>query len=214
MIKISTLEKNFSKILNELIDEKKLTDTTVAKKASIDRGRLGDYKKGTARPSLETCIKLANHFNVSISYLLGETKIRKADNIVIGERLGIDDQAIQNIESIKRFNQTFANRYNDIFSDIFTNVDLYKNVVNGIDEMLQYKFDKINSPTIPKEKLNLEHYTELLACQKFLERYHIYNEKKLFDHDILNFGKERLLQEINELELKLRIAKNRLKAYK
>ena len=43
MIKISTLEKNFSKILNELIDEKDLTDTTVAKKASIDRGRLGDY---------------------------------------------------------------------------------------------------------------------------------------------------------------------------
>ena len=208
MSDISTIKKNFKKRFKELLFEKgfddKTSDTALENKLKIHRTTIGKYRQGNALPNLETCIKLANYFDVSISYLLGKTEVRKADNIVIGERLGIDDQAIQNIESIKRFNQTFNNRYNDIFSDIFTNVDLYKNVVNGIDEMLQYKFDKINSPTIPKEKLNLEHYTELLACQKFLERYHIYNEKKLFDHDILNFGKERLLQEINELELKLR----------
>lgn len=213
MIKISTLEKNFSKILNELMDEKDLTDTTVAKKASIDRGRLGDYKKGTARPSLETCIKLANYFDVSISYLLGETEVRKADNITIGERLGIDDQAIQNIESIKRFNQTFANRYNDIFSDIFTNVDLYKNVINGIDEMSQYKLDKAKNSNTPKEKLKLEHYTELLACQKFLEVYHIYNAKKLFAQGLVNLSKENLLKIQNELEIQHKKVTNQLKAY-
>ena len=218
MRNISTIKKNFKNILKKLLAEKgyddNTSDTALEKELKIHRTTIGNYRNKDTVPNLKSCIKLAKYFDVSISYLLGETELRKADNIVIGEKLGIDDQAIQNIESIKRFNQTFNNRYNDIFSDIFTNVDLYKNVVNGIDEMLQYKFDKINSPTIPKEKLNLEHYTELLACQKFLERYHIYNEKKLFDHDILNFGKERLLQEINELELKLRIAKNRLKAYK
>lgn len=214
MIRSSTNKEIFGKVLDELMQEKDLTNTALSEKVKIDRTTIGKYRNGDTFPEVDNCIKLANYFDVSISYLLGETKVRKADNIVIGERLGIDDQAIQNIESIKIFNQKFDNnQYNDIFSDIFTNIDLYKNVVNGINEILQYRLDKIESSTTEKEKLKLEHYTELLACQKFLELYHEYNAKKLFNQGILNFDKAHLLQEKNELELKLKKINNRLKAY-
>ena len=71
---------NFSQRLKELRKQRKITQETLAKIIGVERSSIGKYESSTTIPSNETLIKIANYFNVSTDYLLGnekELKIKK-----------------------------------------------------------------------------------------------------------------------------------------
>ncbi|WP_324825117.1 helix-turn-helix transcriptional regulator [Sinanaerobacter sp. ZZT-01] len=48
-----------------------------AEKLGVSRGLIGNYEQGTRKPDHEMLCLIANFFNVSVDYLLGQTNIKK-----------------------------------------------------------------------------------------------------------------------------------------
>lgn len=65
-------QKNFQKLLNNPREKVKLSKAT-----TISSGNISDWKSGRSKPALESLIKIANHFDCSVDYLLGLTDVEK-----------------------------------------------------------------------------------------------------------------------------------------
>ena len=59
--------------IKELRTEKELSLRDLSKVLDISYSSLGKYERGEQQPSFETLSKIANYFNVSIDYLLGNS---------------------------------------------------------------------------------------------------------------------------------------------
>ena len=66
-----TCLKIFCERLKELRKAEKLTQRDMAEKLNIVQPSYIRYENGTAEPSQETLIKIAEIFDVSVDYLLG-----------------------------------------------------------------------------------------------------------------------------------------------
>ncbi len=69
---------NLSKLpirLKELMQEKELNAAKLAKDLKIEQSVISKFLKGQRLPSLATLVKLADYFNCTTDYLLGETDI-------------------------------------------------------------------------------------------------------------------------------------------
>lgn len=60
-------------IIKRLREQHDISQKELADIIGITKQSLSVFEKGTSAPSLETLIKIANHFNVSTDYLLGRT---------------------------------------------------------------------------------------------------------------------------------------------
>jgi transcriptional regulator with XRE-family HTH domain len=68
--------------LKQLRNEKNLTQKELAKYIGTTRATLASWETGRREPDFETTSKIADYFNVSVDYLLGQTDIRNpADEI-------------------------------------------------------------------------------------------------------------------------------------
>lgn len=94
--------KKTGKIIEELKDEKKINQQTLAKNIGVGKGTISSWISGRNIPSDYYMQELSKFFGVSTSYLKGETESKKADNEEIGNRLGIDDIAIKRLEELKK----------------------------------------------------------------------------------------------------------------
>lgn len=59
------------KNIKQLREQKGVTQTELAKQMGVVRSTICQYEKGVHEPDLETLIKLADYFGVSVDYLLG-----------------------------------------------------------------------------------------------------------------------------------------------
>lgn len=67
------------KIIEELCVEKGVSINEMCKGSNVRAGIITDYKMNrTKRLSTQTLAKIANYFDVSVDYLLGNTDIKKA----------------------------------------------------------------------------------------------------------------------------------------
>lgn len=215
----------FIKRLNELIEEKGINNVSNAsKEAGLDKETLGKYSVGNI-PAVEIVLKISKYFNVSSSYLLGETDTRIADNIEVIKRFGIDDETISRLEKIKNINDE-NEQYADMLREIFINPLLYRSVVNKIDMLLKYYLDSEYKKEINKElksektflnpkKIRFDSYIELGIMQKFLEVYSEYVEAKMIEKRAFKeISQKRLEEDIKKLKKELKIKENLLKKYK
>ena len=105
---------NFSEKLKKLRKSKKITQEELAKIINVERSSIGKYESSTTIPSNETLIKIANYFNVSTDYLLGnekETKkARKGKKISVYGNVaaGIPISAIQDIVDYEEIDEELA----------------------------------------------------------------------------------------------------------
>lgn len=60
----------FGDRLRELRKEKKLTQTEISKLMNISQITYSQYERNTRKPDMETLIKLADLFRVSLDYLM------------------------------------------------------------------------------------------------------------------------------------------------
>ena len=82
--------------LRELRKKNNLTQSNVATLLGISEAAYGYYEQGRNEPSLNNIKKLANKYNVSISYLIGES-----DETTINQ---IDNSSFFDIEKWKKLN--------------------------------------------------------------------------------------------------------------
>ncbi|MGF7496658.1 helix-turn-helix domain-containing protein [Lactococcus lactis] len=84
---------NLSERLKELRTEKKLTQKQIALKLNVAYQVYQRWEKGERQPKKESIENLANVFNVSVGYLLGETNIKSGSEIdEIMEKLKVPRQ--------------------------------------------------------------------------------------------------------------------------
>ena len=72
---------------NKKLTLKQLSKELAKKKFKISADALGKYERGEREPKLETWLKLANFFNVSVAYLMGlnNSPNNNFDNIFLKE---------------------------------------------------------------------------------------------------------------------------------
>lgn len=66
-------------IIASLRKEKGLSQTDLATKSGVSREMIGKYERGEAVPSIEAAKKIADAFEVSLDYLVGEGVNSKFD---------------------------------------------------------------------------------------------------------------------------------------
>lgn len=216
-------KKIFARRLNNLIEEKKITNVSNASaEVGLDKETLGKYLVGETFPG-EIILKLAKYFNVSTSYLLGETDIRNADNKEIANRFGIDENTIMKLEEIKKINDEYKNKYDDVLKEIFLDPSLYKHVLDNLEIMLKYYLDddykqeineklRIGKKIFNYKKMEINDYIEISLIEKFLQAYNEYVEIKMMQEGALGrINCKRLEDEIKLLEKKIRSRKHILK---
>jgi transcriptional regulator with XRE-family HTH domain len=65
---------NTGKIITELRKSKDWSQTDLASKSSVSREMIGKYERGEAVPSIEAAKKIADAFDVSLDYLVGNSE--------------------------------------------------------------------------------------------------------------------------------------------
>lgn len=64
---------NTGRVISDLRDAKEWSQSELATKSGISRVMIGKYERGEAMPSIEAAYKIAQAFEVSLDYLVGES---------------------------------------------------------------------------------------------------------------------------------------------
>lgn len=86
----------FATRLRDLMIEKKVTQKELADSVGVSRQAISQYMDGSAQPNLDKFVKMAEFFNVSTDYMVGNTDIRLVDttDIAINKQLGLSAKSI------------------------------------------------------------------------------------------------------------------------
>lgn len=96
------------KRLRLLREELNLKQTELAEQLKINRVTYNRYETGEREPDLETLKKIANFFNVSTDYLLGNSNVRTPISTIAAHRTDdptdeLPEDARKSIEDFKKF---------------------------------------------------------------------------------------------------------------
>lgn len=69
----------FSVRLKAMRKERKETQEDIAKLLKVQRTTVGEYERGNIRPPMDKMKLLADHFEVSVDYLMGNTNFQTAE---------------------------------------------------------------------------------------------------------------------------------------
>lgn len=77
----------------------KTTQDELAAVVGVTRQSIAQYVSGQSKPNTVQIVKIAQYFGVTTDWLLGLTDNKIPENQAIGEYLGLEDTAIQNLHS-------------------------------------------------------------------------------------------------------------------
>lgn len=81
---------NTGKIIEQLRKEKSWSQTELSEKTNVSRVMIGKYEREEAIPSIEAAKSIADAFNVSLDYLVGE-----------GINASFDKKTVQRLQDIQ-----------------------------------------------------------------------------------------------------------------
>jgi transcriptional regulator with XRE-family HTH domain len=87
-------------IITALRKEKSWSQTELATKSSVSREMIGKYERGEAVPSIEAAKKIADAFEVSLDYLVGEGVNSKFDKKTVGRLQDIEKLEVKEKEHV------------------------------------------------------------------------------------------------------------------
>ncbi len=70
------MENKFKDVLRALRGERCIGQELLAKDVGVSKGIVSMWENGLREPNMDSLIKLADYFNVTIDYLVGRTKKR------------------------------------------------------------------------------------------------------------------------------------------
>lgn len=151
-------------------NNKRLTDTILARTLNITRQTYKKYENGESDISLNVVLTLSKLYNVSSDYILGLSDVKHMENDNINERIGLDDISIETLskykndeELIKFINFLIANlnfnsdkslRTNDNYSreSIIRLLQFYFNTSEDDREFTLLSKDDMNSNNVSIKK--------------------------------------------------------------
>ena len=88
-------------IFEQLLRKYNLSAYKVSKMTGVTQSTLSDWKRGRSTPKTDTLQKIADHFDVSVDYLMGRESdepnaIDKENNPIV-----LDDDALELLEELK-----------------------------------------------------------------------------------------------------------------
>ena len=87
---------NFGKTLKMLRNNRNISAVKFSEDLNIHRGSLSNWETGRRTPDSEMLLKIANYFNVSVDYLLGND-VNNADDTKISNLIKIDNNKMVKI---------------------------------------------------------------------------------------------------------------------
>lgn len=98
------------KVIRYLMKENKITAHKLTQDLQISNSSITDWEKGKGTPSINTLIKIADYFDVSVEYLLGRTIERKQNEPKLneGEQKLLEDYRSMSDEGRKYINVTMS----------------------------------------------------------------------------------------------------------
>ena len=118
----------YSERIRKCREKKGMSKDEVAYEIGIEPSSYSNIEKGQF-PSTTSFEKLADLFDVSVYYLRGDTDIANADNEVIGNELGMDDQTILAKKEINKAKMYGEKQQQDIKKELGFS---YKDISNYI----------------------------------------------------------------------------------
>ena len=125
----------FPRRLRSLFDEARANQQEVADYVGVSRQAVSQWMNGKTTPDCYNFKKVAEFFNVPLEYLYGDTDSKIRENILLSDNLGLSDEAVEAILSLKNIphlnpNDSDYPTKNEIFSDITSGVKFW--------EMMEY----------------------------------------------------------------------------
>lgn len=99
-----------SKIIAELRKQKGLSQTELANVSGVSREMIGKYERGEAVPSIDAAKKIADAFEVSMDYLIGE-----------GSHASFDKKNIKRLQDIERLDDATKDKLYFVIDNIIQN---------------------------------------------------------------------------------------------
>ena len=87
------------KIIATLRDSKGWSQTDLASNSGVSRVMIGKYERGEAVPSIDAAKKIADAFEVSLDYLVGE-----------GQNARFDKKTVQRLQDIEALSRTIKDK--------------------------------------------------------------------------------------------------------
>lgn len=104
--------------IKELREEKGLSQKKLADSLGLSAGTVGNWESGIREPNFDTATKVADFFDVTVDYLLGNSDVRNPETTIptdddikfalFGGEKGISDEAY---EDVKRFAAFIKDKY-------------------------------------------------------------------------------------------------------
>jgi transcriptional regulator with XRE-family HTH domain len=101
--------------ITALRKQKEMSQTDLAKAASVSREIIGRYERGEAMPSIEVAKKIADAFAVSLDYLVGE-----------GINASFDKKSLTRLEDIEKLDADTKEKIYFVIDNIIQNVKAKK----------------------------------------------------------------------------------------
>ncbi len=173
----------------------------------ISTASLCDYATGRKDKSMsvKNLVALSEYFDVSIDFLLGKTLNRNPENISIGNRIGLNDEAIKTLEGFfnsPQFNKdgdSKASAYTVILNELIPDYD-FDNLLIDIYNLRELRKKDYEEKSRIKYSPELKRYfynKETVSNPKFIKfeniRKELYGENSEVIHkdqycDVLNFS--------------------------
>jgi len=104
-----------------------ISQQDLANKLLIKREKINYIEKDSRLPNIQELIEISSVLNVSTDYLLGIVTSKNSDNIEISKVLGLDDNCIAVLKSIKEYSKS------DIINNLFKEFNLIEFNYNLIE---------------------------------------------------------------------------------
>lgn len=88
----------FKTRIKELRESRRLSHSQMASIFDKSEGAIRAWETGRTKPDTDTLIKIADYFETSADYLLGRSEAKKPENEDIITKLGISNNAVENIK--------------------------------------------------------------------------------------------------------------------
>lgn len=137
----------FPQRLRLLFNETKASQADVANYVGVTRQAVSQWMNGKTTPDCYSFKKVAEFFDVSLEYLYGETNSKVRENILLADSLGLSDESVDAILSLKNAphlnyigpNDSSYPTKSEIFSDIVAGNKFWETIEYLQQAIMEYR---------------------------------------------------------------------------
>jgi len=145
--------------IRDLLKDKNIKPDDFANVLGVSTEAVRLWCAGYARPDIDKLLFIANYFNVSVNYLLGQTDSQstEADIQAIGDYTGLNDEAIQKLHEFEiKKNDDSVYKYSLEFINVFLS---HNHTFNLLLEVASYIDSVKMTAYIEKENPHIDFYS-------------------------------------------------------